>query len=307
MNQVNRKVRVALLMGGPSAEHDVSLATGRVISAALDRSRYEVSEIRIPKSGEWTVPTDVDVAFIAMHGAYGEDGTVQQLLEDHGIPYTGSGVAASRLAMDKIRSSELFSGGGLLVPEFVGISLGKTLASSPFGYPVVVKPSSSGSSVGVTIVRNEEQFPAAIAVAYAHGDHVMVQKYVQGIEVTCGVLDVEAPVALPPTQIIPRGSQFFDYGAKYTPGASEEVTPARLPEHMIRHIQETALAAHAILGCSHLSRTDMIVAGENVYVLETNTIPGMTETSLFPQAAAVAGVPFPRLLNWLISAALKHS
>jgi D-alanine-D-alanine ligase len=303
----DKKIQVALLMGGPSPEYDVSLATGKVVSDALDRSKYDVQEIVIPKDGNWQVPHNIDVAFIAMHGAYGEDGTVQQLLEDHGIAYTGSGVAASSLAMDKVRSSELFTQHGLLVPDYLVVGREDTRpASQPFGYPVVVKPTSSGSSVGVTIVKEEKDLSDALAFAFLHGDRVMIQKHISGTEVTCGILDEGTPIALPPTEIVPKGAQFFDYGAKYTPGASEEITPARFSMDVLYKIQTAALKAHEALGCSHLSRTDMIVTGGDVYVLETNTIPGMTKTSLFPQAAAVAGIPFPELLDRLIEVAIKE-
>jgi D-alanine-D-alanine ligase len=338
------KLNVVVLMGGPSAEHDVSLNTGKVIINALNRSKYNILPVTISKEGKWFLPAlgelppgesdkslsletgkalenlkssgKADVVFIAMHGTWGEDGTVQGFLELAGIPYTGSGILASALAMDKSRSCRFFSSYGLQVPAFMDISRREWAVfkdrimreiADKLAFPCVIKPSACGSSVGISIVKNMESLELAIEEAFIHDRTVMAQEFVSGVEVTCAVLDEgeKDPVALPPTQIIPKGSEFFDYHAKYSPGASEEVTPPRLPSETIEKIQQIALKAHEALGCYGMSRTDMIVSERGIFVLETNTIPGMTETSLFPQAAAAVGISFAELLDKMISSALK--
>lgn len=263
-----------------------------------------------------------------MHGPYGEDGTIQGFLELIGIPYTGSNVTASALAMDKILSAKLFRDRGLAVPEFVSFDKQgwrknrKPLSAKikKLGLPVVIKPINLGSSVGITIVQKPALLLKAVRLALALSPNVMAQKYIRGKELTCGVIDNGIPgteVALMPTEIIPKTSSFFDYHSKYTPGASEEITPPRLPKSIVKQIQQTALACHRTLGCSGMSRTDMILEEnrkqkiENkdpkLYILEVNTIPGMTETSLLPQAAKASGITFAQLLERIIVAALNRS
>lgn len=347
----NRKRNVVVLVGGPSAEHDVSLATGRIILSALDKNKYNVMPVTITKEGKWLLsPTDqrlissdesreekslialeagnaidklktegsADVFFIAMHGTYGEDGTVQEFLELAGVPYTGSGVLASALAMDKLKSNELFSLHGLKVPKYVNFSNNRWDKSKneimievgeKVSLPCVIKPSNCGSSVGITIVRKIDDLENAVQLAFSYGNTILVQEYISGVEVTCAVLDEggdKEPIALPSTQIIPKDSEFFDYHAKYTPGATEEITPPRLPVEVIKKIQNSALQAHKIIGCAGMSRTDMIVSGNDVFILETNTIPGMTETSLYPQAAAAVGISFSELLDKIIQSAINR-
>ncbi|HBC59212.1 TPA: D-alanine--D-alanine ligase [Candidatus Azambacteria bacterium] len=347
----NKKINITLLMGGPSSEREVSLATGRVILNALDKTKYNLTPVTINKDGKWLLPPPdrkflsgdenkeekslvaletgnainklktergADVVFIAMHGTYGEDGTVQGFLEMAGVPYTGSGILASALAMDKLKSSELFLFHGLKVPKYLNFSNKQwnkdkdkitTKVSEKISLPCVIKPSNCGSSVGITIVRKIDDLENAVQLAFSYDDIVLAQEYISGVEVTCAVLDEggdKEPIALPPTQIIPKDSEFFDYHAKYTPGATEEITPPRLPAEIINKIQENALQVHKIIGCSGMSRTDMILGGDGkLYVLEINTIPGMTETSLLPQAAAAAGISFPDLLDKIIQAALN--
>lgn len=313
---MQEKIHVVVLAGGPSSEHKVSLRTAEVIMKNLNSERYVITKVIIPKDGVIELPNiRIDVVFIAMHGAWGEDGVIQGFLEAKGIPYTGSGIGASALAMDKIRSLELFSFHGLSVPSFTTISLVEyrknpdkviEIILPTFSFPFVVKPSNGGSSVGVSIVYDKESISRALELAFLESNFVLLQDYIKGIETTCAVLDegVEKPIALPPTQIIPRNSDFFDYNAKYTPGASEEITPPRLPDTTIASIQSCALRAHAILGCSGMSRSDMIVSNDTIYILETNTIPGMTETSLYPQVARAIGVLFPELLEKILHTAL---
>lgn len=339
-------------MGGPSDEHEVSLSTGKQILGALDQKKYSISSVTIGKDGKWllshqrvlgtplesktkeennlvSVDTGyaldqikssekkIDLAFIAMHGKFGEDGTIQGLLESVGIPYTGSGILASALAMDKVRSSELFLYHGLEVPSFKHYDKNAWEARSDeifktihneFGFPCVIKPTNSGSSVGVTIVKKMEDLKSAIETAFLKSHSIMAQEYISGREVTCGVLDFGDDVgtkALVPTEIIPKFSEFFDYTAKYTPGASNDTTPPNMEKDVIEKIQAIALKAHTILGCSGMSRTDMMVSGGDIYVLETNTIPGMTPTSLLPQEARALGISFSELLDKIIQSALR--
>jgi len=345
----NQKRNVIILMGGPSAEHDVSLATGRVIMNALDKNNYNVMPVTITKERKWLLPRKenifladdrnkkekeleaietggaigtltfgkADVVFIAMHGIYGEDGTIQGLLEFTDMPYTGSGVLASALAMDKLKSGKMFAFHGLLIPKYLDFSRDQwhkdkeniiAEIQEKISFPCVIKPSRCGSSVGVSIVKNVNDMEHAVQSAFLHDTTILVQKYISGMEVTCAVLDEgggKEPIALPPTQIIPKDSDFFDYHAKYTAGATEEITPPRMHDDIIKKIQEHALRAHTILGCAGMSRTDMIVSGNDIFVLETNTIPGMTETSLYPQAAAAIGISFPELLDKIIQAAIN--
>jgi D-alanine-D-alanine ligase len=334
----DKKQNITILAGGPSAEHEVSLATGKVIFNTLDRNKYIPRLVTITKNKKWIFlpintkkgsliletgqaldrlkSENIDVIFIALHGTFGEDGTIQAFLELVDIPYTGSGILASALAMDKIKSSELFSLGGLNIPKYINFthkqwSKNKRLIikelKKKISYPVVVKPSNSGSSVGITIVKNIKGIDKAVQSSFSYTNNIMIQKYISGIEVTCAVLDEDKdiePIALPPTQIIPKTSKFFDYQAKYTPGASKEITPPNLPTNIINTIQSIAIKTHKTIGCAGMSRTDMIVSKNKIYVLEINTIPGMTETSLYPQAAKAIGITFPKLLDKIIQTAI---
>lgn len=348
---IEQKIKLAVLMGGPSAEHEVSLSTGKMIINALDKDKYDIQPITITKDKKWRIPAyepkllkrnavsiknslisyetgqaletiknekKIDVVFIAMHGTYGEDGIIQGFFDLVGLPYTGSGILASALAMDKLKSAEIYAYHGLTVPKFIHLTrkewnsrkmIVEESIVQKFGFPVVIKPRDCGSSVGITIVRKEQDLEKAIVGALELSNNVLAQEYVLGTEVTCAVLDdgsgEKEPIPLPPTQIIPKNGEFFDYNAKYTPGATEEVTPPRLHPTIIKNIQDTALKVHKILGCSGMSRTDMILRDNELFVLETNTIPGMSETSLLPQAAAAAGIPFPKLLDRIIQAALN--
>lgn len=318
LNNMAHKLNIAVLMGGASEEHEVSLRSGAVVAAALDKEKYNVTTVVIPKSGAWSLPDRVDVVFNALHGGSGEDGTIQGVLENYGVPYTGSGVLASALAMDKVKSSELFRLHGLRVPTFVSFSKQKWQGSgdavindllNTVRIPCVIKPSNAGSSVGVTLVHAQDQLRDAITRAFHHADRVIAQEYIPGTEVTCGVFDEgggQEPRALPVTECVPKRRKFFDYTAKYDPTAAHEITPARILDDKARRVQAAALEAHTILGCEGMSRSDFILAGEDLYILETNTIPGLTEGSLLPKAIAVAGIPFTEFLDKLIQVALNR-
>ena len=235
-----------------------------------------------------------------MHGEFGEDGQVQALLERHNIVYTGSGARSSRLAMDKEDANKIYSDSALLVPKYWVIESEKEIDTLEIKTPIVVKPADRGSSVGTFIVEDLNKLNASIKEALKFSSRVMLQEYIAGDEVTCSVLEIEGkPKALPVTMIKPK-TEFFDYEAKYTPGACEEITPAPINDELTKQVQSMALKAHQVLGCSNYSRSDFIIKGEEIYILETNTLPGMTGTSLLPQAAKAYGIDFPELLDVII-------
>lgn len=310
-----RKIKVAVFMGGPSSEYEVSLWTGNNVIKYLDKNKYEALPVVVSKDGKWPLPlkeiaAHCDLAFIAMHGEYGEDGQIQSLCQKYGLPYTGSSSTASRLAIDKARFNALLAKNNIQVPPAVVVTK-KTINLKKLeniGLPLVVKPAACGSSVGVSIVRSAGRLAPAIASAFRRGSKVLVEKYIPGRELTCGVIEKgRRLMPLPPTEIIPKTSRFFDFKAKYTPKASLEITPARLPRKLLRQVQQTALKVYKIGRCSGYARVDMILGEDNnLYVLEINTLPGLTKTSLLPQAAKKAGITFSQLLDIIISNAKKH-
>ena len=253
-----------------------------------------------------------DVVIIALHGKFGEDGTIQGLLDMLGIPYTGSGVLGSALAIDKIVTKQLLRTQGILVPKSVDILsrseikrrdvVGETITS--IGLPVIVKPSRQGSTIGATKVERPEDLMPAVIEALRYDDQVLIEEFVTGTEITAGLLGNDEPECLPLIEIVPQDG-FYDYAAKYTPGATEEIVPARIPEAIAERARSIAIATHKVLRCRGMSRVDMIVHDDESYVLEVNTIPGMTPTSLLPRAAEAAGISFSELLNRLIQFALE--
>lgn len=306
------KKKIAILVGGPSAEHDISLRTGRMILKNLDRQKYAAKIIKISKNGQWPISpiklkNNFDIAFIAMHGEYGEDGTVQRILKRCRIPFTGSGIRASQLGMDKMKSLTLFKKAGLNIPNSEILRLGARY--NPRHYPIVIKPNDRGSSVGISIIEKFQDLPAAIDLALKYSPQVMMQEYIKGREFTCGVIETDGQLnPFLPTEIVPLHGRFFDYEAKYTSGATQELTPPRLSSSEIKTLQNIALKTHLAIGARGFSRTDMILGPNNqFYVLEINTIPGMTETSLLPQAARAEGIGFPKLLDLIIKTALRKS
>jgi D-alanine-D-alanine ligase len=335
MTQSNSRINVAVLMGGRSEEREVSLSTGKMILNALDPSRYNAFGVDTALLGNSDVQTldenrlssslapliaifspgevypKPDVVFIALHGKYGEDGTVQGLLELLGIPYVGSGVLASALAMDKVMTRKILDYHGIPLPKGFEIELGVDIDTlteriiSDLGFPVVVKPSRQGSTIGLSIVKSPNDLPNAVELAFSYDDQALVEEFIDGTEITVPVIGYKKLEALPVVEIVPK-SGFYDYHAKYTPGATEEIVPARIPQAQYAYAQELGILCHDILGCRDMSRTDMIVRGDSVYVLEVNTIPGMTPTSLLPRSAQSAGIDFPELLDRLISYALSR-
>ncbi|WP_028583565.1 D-alanine--D-alanine ligase family protein [Desulfogranum mediterraneum] len=308
------KIRLALIAGGKSAEREVSLKGAAGVEEALDRERYELVRYD-PATDLVALAQDaesIDVAFVLLHGLWGEDGTIQGLLELLGIPYQGAGVLGSALAMHKHLAKTLYRQEGLPVAQWQLATAAHLEAPGPLlealRLPLVVKPVKQGSSIGMTIVREPEELTTALALAFQHDDEVMVEEYIKGREITVGVIGNDELMALPLVEIIPDSRfDFFDYEAKYVPGASTEICPAKVDAAIVQLAQEYALRAHRCLQLKGYSRTDMLVREGELFLLETNTIPGMTPTSLLPQAAAAAGLPFPRLLDRLIELALEES
>ncbi len=292
-------------MGGTSSEREVSLRSGGAIYNTLKAAHYNVAPIdargdlcKILKKER------LDVAFIALHGGHGENGAVQGMLEILGIPYTGSGILASALAMDKEASKKAFLYGGVPVPPFKVLCRGAVPPSvrKTFPLPLVVKPAAEGSSVGVEIVKKNTDLSGSLRQAFSYGDRVILEKYVEGKEVQIGILNdrVLGGVEVKPSL------EFYNYEAKYTSGLTEYIFPPRLDRKTYAKVKEAALAAHRALGCCGATRVDLIVDSDrNPYVLEVNTIPGMTETSLLPKIAANAGIDFLSLIEEILAGAIK--
>jgi D-alanine-D-alanine ligase len=307
-----KKLTIALLSGGKSSEREVSISSGDQVYEALDHNKYDIIRYD-PKTDIKQLVTDapkIDAALIILHGPFGEDGTVQGLLDLLEIPYQGSGVLGSALGMNKLASKYLYEKSGLLVPPYVVIGQNDTLDADAcvqqLGLPLVVKPVGSGSSVGISIVKSEDSLTEAVGKAFEQDAMVLLEAFIDGIELTGGVLGNDMLEAFPLIEIVPSESfDFFDYEAKYTTGATNEICPARINDKMTQRAQEIAKTAHRALFCKGYSRTDMILKDEDIYVLETNTIPGMTATSLLPQAAGKAGIPFSQLLDRLIELSIE--
>jgi D-alanine-D-alanine ligase len=304
-------IRVVVLKGGRSAEREVSLNSGAQVSAALMSVGFDVAEIDAADDDFTTqlAASEADVVFIALHGRFGEDGTVQGLCELLELPYVGSGVLASALAMDKVMSKLFYTQAGLTTPDYAVLRRDELFdinhLASTLGEKTVVKPACEGSSVGMTIVHNSAELPAAIEKAFKYDAQVLVERFIAGAEVTIAVLGNEDVVALPTLEIVPV-NEFYDYDSKYVPGMSRHIIPAGVSEDAREECQRLAVAAHKTLGCRGISRSDTIVEPNgSVWLLETNTIPGMTSTSLVPDAARAAGIQFPEFCTMLVEFALQ--
>ena len=349
-------------MGGPSSEHEVSLNTGKGVIRNLDRHKYVAEPVVITRDGSWLMQPvkkrisekdagipkkngralmlasplalekvkaeKPDAIFIAMHGEFGEDGTIQGLLESFGIPYTGSGILASSLGMDKPRQAALFRQAGLKVPEFIVLQKSEWRKNkksilrkiiNDFSISLVIKPANRGSSVGVSIVKVRPgltkrkpgltNLSDALNSAFSYSDTVMVQKFIRGREITCGAVEGAngALLPLPPVEIFAKAGKFYDYKSKYADGGSEHVIlPKNMSRRLVKKMQDAACMAHNILGCRGMSRTDFILSPDGIlHVLEINTLPGMTSTSLLPESAKAIGIDFSKLLNLIIESALR--
>jgi len=309
-----KKIRLALIAGGISGEREVSLQGAAGVEKALDPVKYSVTRYD-PASDLAQLAADagkIDAAFILLHGQYGEDGTMQGFLELLDIPYQGAGVLGSALAMDKNLSKTLYRLHGLPVAAWEMASAsdiddpGRLFAA--LRPPLVIKPVRQGSSLGMSIVREKDELPAALNKAFIHDREVMVEEFVSGREITVGILGNDELQALPLVEIIPDGRyDFFDYEAKYQEGASREICPAQVSDSIREQAQQYGMEAHRALQLRGYSRTDMIVTKKDLVLLETNTIPGMTPTSLLPRAAAAYGLDFSALLDRLIGLALERS
>ena len=299
-----KRLKIAVLMGGPSAEREVSLKSGTAVASALAEMGAKVVPIDIPET-TFSIRKNVDVVFVALHGTFGEDGTLQRMLEDTGIAYTGSGPEASARAFDKVAAKAEFRAAGIPTPKYEVVDRAHTdlhrLAA--FGFPLVVKPSRQGSSVVISIVQEEAHLEEACQIAWHYDDRLLVEQFIAGRELTVSIFDGHA---LPVIEIRPK-HDFFTYEAKYTKGQTDYLVPAPLEKSIEAQVKTLALRAHDCLGCRDLSRVDLILAenGE-LFVLEVNTIPGFTETSLVPQAARAAGIEFPDLCARLVQMALAR-
>ena len=302
-------------MGGPSGEHDISLKSGHGVVEALARGRWPVEPLVIPHDCDvegarrWTQQalsvSHPDVVFIALHGTFGEDGTVQQVCDELHLAYTGSDALASRLGMDKVASRQRFEAAGLCVPRWGVMETGRRSVRLPAGiaYPIVVKPISEGSSLGVSMVGRSEQLALALAEAGRYGARVLIEEFIRGRELTVGILGEEA---LPVIEIRPT-HPFFDFTAKYTPGSTDYLVPAPIDAQAASAAQAAARTAHAALGCRHLSRTDLILSQDGrMVVLEINTIPGFTPMSLLPKAAACFDLSYDALCERLALMAARE-
>jgi len=314
---------VGVLRGGPSREHEVSLKTGATMLANLPGERFIARDIYIDKTGQWhdrgravspeRILRQVDVVLNGLHGAYGEDGEVQKLLERFGVPYTGADSFGSYLAMHKVMAKTRAEEAGLLTPRFhyiERVSDGEQaalLVTRTFHQPVVIKPSGGGSSVGISIVGGYVPIFSAIEKLFADGAAgVLVEEYIRGKEASAGVVEGlrgEKLYTLPPIEIIPPDGDFFSYDAKYS-GETREVCPGKFSRVVAEELQRAAKVAHRALGLRHYSRSDFIVAPKGIYYLETNSLPGLTIESLMPKSLAVVGIPLPEFFSHLVNLAL---
>ncbi len=300
--------KIGVMMGGLSREREISLRTGKAILKALQEKGYKAYPIFVDQNVVETLLKErIEVAFIALHGRYGEDGTVQGMLELMRIPYTGSGVLASALSLHKIMAKKIFISEGIPTPPFeelrkddIDREMEKDFLLVP---PLVVKPAREGSTIGVTIVRSKEELIPALREAGNYDEEILIEKYISGKEITVGIL---GEIPLPIIEIVPK-SGFYDFHSKYTKGETQYIMPARIPREKYLYAQEISLKAFKALGCSGFARVDLVTDEEgNPFVIDINTMPGMTETSLFPKAAEFAGIQFGELVERiLLGASLK--
>jgi len=345
---VNPKVRLAVVMGGRSSEHEISVASARSVLESLDPERYEAVTVEIDREGKWQlepgepqalgpgaageldegegrtavetlpVPTDsvpstladVDVVIPVLHGPFGEDGTVQGLLELAGVPYVGAGVLGSALAMDKDKFKAVMRDAGIPVTRNITLREGDQLRN-PFGYPVFVKPARLGSSVGISKVRSEEELAPAVELAFRHDEKVLVEEFVPGVEVECGVLGSNrSPIASLPGEIVSHGFEapdWYDYSAKYDEGGMDLIVPPRISQEQIERIQRLAVESFVHADCDGMARVDFFVREDGeVLVNELNTIPGFTATSVYAKLFEASGIPYPELLDRLVELALER-
>lgn len=301
-------MKIGVIMGGISSEREVSLQTGQEMINHLDRSRYEVVSIVIEQRADLIAQVQqagIDIALLALHGQYGEDGTVQGALEALSIPYTGSGVLASSLCMNKHLSKMLLKAAGVHTPAglcWQGMDDYDPQVVERLGYPVIVKPNTGGSSIGIRLVQNEKELLPAVQEAYSLDQAILIEPYIIGTELTCSIVDGKV---LPIIGIRSIHSEWFDYKAKYEAGGAEEKV-IQLPPVIEQRVHEAALASYQLLQCKVYARVDMILCQDVPYVLEVNTLPGMTSNSLLPKSAAAAGMTFTQLLDRIIACSFQE-
>jgi len=321
------RLRVAVLAGGRSSEHDISLASARSVLESLDPESYDVVTVAIGRDGRWelgsgdgsvaeTLPVpaanapatlgSVDVVLPILHGPFGEDGTVQGLLELAGVAYVGAGVAASALCMDKDLFKKVLRDSGIPVARHVALRTGDAI-QNPFGYPCFVKPARLGSSVGISKVHDETELEPAVTLAFRHDEKVLIEELLDGVEVEVGVLGNREPVASLPGQIVPLGHEWYDFASKYDEGGMDLVVPPDLPPEVIEQVQRVAVEAFRVTECEGMARVDcFVVDGDRVVVNELNTIPGFTSTSVYAKLFEASGVSYEKLLRRLIELALER-
>jgi D-alanine-D-alanine ligase len=321
------KLRVAVLAGGRSSEHEISLASARSVLESLDPQEYDVVTVAIGRDGRWELGTGdgsvaetlpvpaanapatlgaVDVVLPILHGPFGEDGTVQGLLELAGVAYVGAGVAASALCMDKDLFKKVLRDSGIPVARHVALRDGDAVGN-PFGYPCFVKPARLGSSVGISKVHDKDELDPAVTLAFCHDEKVLVEEFLDGIEVEVGVLGNREPIASLPGQIVPLGHEWYDFESKYEEGGMDLIIPPDLPDDVIERVQQVAVEAFRVTECEGMARVDcFVVGGDRVVVNELNTIPGFTSTSVYAKLFEASGVPYEELLRRLIDLALER-
>jgi D-alanine-D-alanine ligase len=326
---MTRKIRVAVLAGGRSSEHEISLASARSVLESLDPEHYEIATVAIGRDGRWELGTgsdgsvaetlpvpaanapatlgEVDVVLPILHGPFGEDGTVQGLLELAGVAYVGAGVTASALCMDKDLFKKVLRESGIRVARSVTLRTGDEV-KHPFSYPVFVKPARLGSSVGITKAHDEDELRAGVALAFQHDEKILIEELLDGTEVEVGVLGNLEPIASLPGEIVPLGHEWSDYSSKYDEGGMDLIIPPRdLSDETVERIQRTAVEAFRLTDCEGMARVDCFVLPDGeVVVNELNTIPGFTATSVYAKLFDASGIPYPELLRRLIDLALER-
>jgi len=318
--------RVGVLRGGPGSEYEVSLKTGAQVLKNLSADKYQPADLLLTRDGTWHyngLPTSlsqiadkVDVIFNALHGEYGEDGQVQQLLDSYQLPYTGSGAVASALGMDKQRAKDIFKKAGLKTPAGLSLQFKNADETEDMAYdvfrqmapPWIVKPAASGSSVGLSLVRTYPDLVQAIVDCFRQSPTIMVEEYIRGREATAGVVDglrnQNFYPLLPVEIVLPQHKKLFDYEAKYS-GTTQEICPGRFTKKEKEELEEAAVLIHRLLGLRHYSRSDFIISPRGIYILEVNTLPGLTEESLVPKSLKAAGISYGEFLDHLINLTLK--
>lgn len=307
-------INVAVVYGGKSKEREVSLKSGKGIAKALINKGCKVREIDYTSKDFIAELEGIDIVYIALHGKYGEDGRIQGLLDILDIPYVGSGVLASALAMNKAKAKRIFQYAGIRVAKEFLIQKENDIPSminqieQNLGYPVVVKPNQEGSTIGLSIVDNKGDLKKAIEDAFSYDDQILIEEFIDGTEVTIGVLETEDSIqALPVIEIVPKKNKYYDYESKYALGGSDHIIPARISKETEEQVKKWAIEAHQQLGCETLSRVDFIIPRDGSFpvILEVNTLPGMTETSLYPDAAKAIGLSYEDMIHQFIQITLN--